>query len=62
LNYEGYSKEEGILKQLAYTVRQVDGIKRLRISVNGREAKLPEGTELTGGLAIPATINDVMDR
>lgn len=60
--YGGNAREEGILKQLAYTVRQLDGIKRLKILVEGQKAELPEGTDISSGLAIPATINDVMDR
>ncbi len=62
LNYGGNSREEGILKQLAYTLRQCDGIRAIRIMVNGRNVELPEGTDMSAGLAIPATINDVMDR
>ena len=61
-DYGGNQREEGILKQLAYTVRQVEGIKRLKILVEGRKVELPEGTDISSGLAIPATINDVMDR
>ena len=62
LNYGGTAREEGILKQLAYTLRQCNGIRRLRIMVAGREIELPEGTDISEGLAIPVTINDVIDR
>ena len=61
-NYGGTAREEGILKQLAYTLRQCNGIRRLRIMVEGRKVELPEGTDISQGLAIPATINDVIDR
>ena len=61
-DYGGSAREEGILKQLAYTVRQVDGIHSMKILVNGSEAQLPEGTDISDGVAIPATVNDVMDR
>ncbi len=61
-DYGGNAREEGILKQLAYTVRQVEGIKRLKILVEGQKVELPEGTDISAGLAIPVTINDVMDR
>lgn len=60
--YGGNTREEGILKQLAYTVRQVEGINKVKIYVEGQEVELPEGTDISRGLAIPATINDVMDR
>lgn len=62
IGYGGNTREEGILKQLAYTVRQVDGIKSLRILVDGKKVELPEGTDISSGLRIPTTINDVMDR
>ncbi len=62
MNYGGTAREEGILKQLAYTLRQCNGIRRLRIIVGGREVELPEGTDISQGLAIPVTINDVIDR
>lgn len=61
-DYGGNAREEGILKQLAYTVRQVEGIKRMKILVEGQKVELPEGTDISTGLVIPATINDVMDR
>lgn len=62
INYGGNTKEEGILKQLAYTVRQIEGIKSLKILVDGKKVELPEGTDISSGLRIPSTINDVMDR
>ncbi len=62
LNYGGNAREESILKQLAYTLRQCDSIRKINILVEGRKAELPEGTNISAGLAIPVTINDVMDR
>ena len=62
IDYGGNAREEGILKQLAYTIRQIKGIKSMRILVEGRKIELPEGTDISAGLVIPATINDVMDR
>jgi germination protein M len=60
--YGGNEKEESILKQLAYTMRQLEGVRLLKILVDGHAVQLPEGTDISIGLAIPATINDVMDR
>jgi germination protein M len=62
INYGGTSREEGILKQLAFTLRQCKDIKKIKLQVEGREAALPEGTDISDGLAIPVTVNDVMDR
>ena len=61
-DYGGTAREEGILKQLAYTLRQCKDIKKIKLLVEGRETQLPEGTDISGGLAIPVTVNDVMDR
>jgi germination protein M len=62
VNYGGSAREEGILKQLAYTLRQCKNIRKIRIMVDGREAELPEGTDISGGLPVPAAINDIIDR
>lgn len=62
INYGGSAKEEGILKQLAYTLRQCKDIRKIRIMIDGRETELPEGTDISGGLPVPAAINDVIDR
>lgn len=62
LEYGGSSREEGILKQIAYTVKQLRGISLIKLTVNGKAAQLPEGTEISSGIAIPKTINDYIDR
>jgi germination protein M len=62
LDYGGSTREEYILKQLAYTLRQCKNIRKIKIMVDGRDAELPEGTDISGGILVPATINDVIDR
>lgn len=62
LNYGGTAREEAILKQITYTLRQCDGIRKIKITVDGSSTELPEGTYISAGLVIPATVNDVMDR
>ncbi len=61
-DYVGNEKDEGILKQLAYTLRQVEGIRKLKILIEGRKLEMSEGADISAGLVIPATINDVIDR
>lgn len=62
LNYVGTAREEAILKQIAYTLRQCSGIRKIIITVEGQSVDLPEGTYISSGLVVPAVINDVMDR
>ncbi len=62
LAYGGNAREEGILKQLVYTAGQIGGISKVKITVNGEDAELPEGTYISSGIAIPKTINDIIDR
>ncbi len=62
LEYGGNSREEGLLKQLVYTARQSTGISKVKLTINGEAAQLPEGTDISSGIAIPRTINDIIDR
>lgn len=62
IKYGGTAKEEGILKQLAYTMRQLKSPGRIKIQVEGVPAELPEGTDISKGIIIPKTINDYMER
>lgn len=61
-HYGGTAREDGILKQLTYTVRQLKSTGRIKLLVEGNPAELPEGTDVSKGLAIPLTINDYIDR
>jgi len=62
VKYAGNATEEGILKQLLYTIRQVKGISRVYLQVEGNKAELPEGTDISNGILVPKTVNDVIDR
>ena len=62
LLYGGNAREEGLLKQLVYTARQSIGISKVKITINGEAAQLPEGTYISSGISIPRTINDIIDR
>jgi len=57
----GTSREDGILKQILYSMKQVDGIKRVRIMIEGGTKSLPEGTDISKPMLIPKEINDVVD-
>lgn len=62
VKYGGTAKEEGMLKQLVYTMKQLKGPGRIKIQVEGAPAELPEGTDISKGLTVPKTINDYIDR
>jgi germination protein M len=60
-NYGGSTKENGILKQLLYSMKQVEGVDKVKILVEGKEIVMPEGTDISSEIPLPSAINDVMD-
>jgi len=61
-NYGGNAREDGLLKQILYSMKQIEGAERIRILVEGESAELPEGTDISRDIAIPSEINDVIDK
>ncbi|HHW48954.1 MAG TPA: GerMN domain-containing protein, partial [Clostridiaceae bacterium] len=57
----GTAREDGILKQILYSMKQVDGVERVRILIEGGTKDLPEGSDISKPLLIPREINDVVD-
>lgn len=62
LNYGGRSKEDGILSQILYSMKQIKGVERIRILVDGKALVLPEGTDISREIPVPAVINDIIDK
>jgi len=62
VNDDDESGKAGVLKQLSHTLKQVSGISGIRVLVEGRQIDIPDEVANASGLAIPTTINDVMDR
>jgi len=63
INYGGSSREDYILKQLLYSLKQNSSdIKKVKILINGSQSVLPEGTDVSEGIKIPQYINDVIDK
>lgn len=58
-NYGGTAREEGLLKQLLYSMKQIDGVEKVRILIEGKKDDLPEGTDISKDLSIPQKINAV---
>lgn len=55
----GTAREDGILKQILYSAKQVEGIKRVKILIDGKTGNLPEGTDISKELPVPVSINEI---
>jgi len=60
-DYGGTAREDGIIKQLSYSMMQLKGVKKMRILVGGKGGTLPEGTEIGGEFALQGGINAVAE-
>ena len=60
--YGGNAREEGLLKQILYTMKQIDGVERVKILIEGKKDDLPEGTDLSKDLILPSKINKVTEK
>lgn len=58
-NYGGNAREEGLVRQILYTMKQINGVEKVKVLIEGKKDHLPEGTEISEGLIIPAGINKV---
>jgi len=58
----GTEKETGIINQILYSMKQVKGLNKMKILVEGKENALPEGTIVSEGMPFPTVINNVMDK
>ena len=47
------------MKQILYTMKQINGIEKVRILIEGKKGDLPEGTDISNPLLIPDKINKV---
>jgi germination protein M len=60
-NYGGNAREDILVKQLLFSMKQIQGVRKVKILVAGDELGLPEGTDTTEPLLVPAVINNVFD-
>jgi len=60
--YGGSEKEYSLLNQIYYTANQLKGIQKVKILINGKEATMPEGTEVAVSKNLPTTFNKVMEK
>ncbi|PYG88848.1 germination protein M [Ruminiclostridium sufflavum DSM 19573] len=61
-NYGGSEKENSLLNQIYYTISQLKNIKKVKILIDGKEAALPEGSEVASAKALPDTWNKIIDK
>ena len=57
-NYGGTAREEGIIKQILYSMKQIKGVEKVKILIEGKEAYLPEGTDVSKEMLLPVEINN----
>ena len=59
--YGGNAREEGILQQLLYSMKQVQEARFIRITFDGKVPELSEGSDVSQDIPLPVAINEVMD-
>jgi germination protein M len=62
MNIGGTAREDGIIKQILYSSKQIKGIEKVMISVEGKSEYLPEGTDISKEIKIPQNMNDYIDK
>lgn len=60
-NYGGTAREDGLLKQILYAMKQINGVEKVRILIEGKKDDLPEGTDISKDLFVPQKINVVSE-
>jgi len=58
----GTAREEGVLNQILHCARQIKGIDKVKILIEGKAAELPEGTDISKEIPLPSVINDIIDK
>lgn len=58
-NYGGTAREEGILNQIFNSMKQIEGVEKIKILIEGKEGELPEGTDISKDIYIQNKINIV---
>jgi len=61
-SYEGGAeKEKQILQQIMHSMKQIANVKKIKILIDGKEATLPEGTQISQFVLLPNEINAFID-
>jgi germination protein M len=60
-DYGGTASENAIINQILFSMKQVNGVNKEKILIDGEDSLLPEGTDLSAEMKLPAVINDIID-
>jgi len=58
-NYGGNEREAGLIRQILYTMKQINGVEKVKIIIEGKQDFLPEGTDISKALLLPEKINKI---
>jgi len=58
----GTAREQGIIEQILYSAKQIKGVEKVKILINGKTRELPEGYDISKAVPMPSVINDVIDK
>lgn len=57
----GTEAEYGMIKQILYSMKQINGVDRVRFMIDGEVKNLIEGTDISKPIPMPVSINDIID-
>jgi len=61
VSYGGTLNEYLMVNQIMHSMRQISGVNRIRFLIDGKAITLPEGTDISKPVLLPAKINDIID-
>jgi germination protein M len=59
-NFGGTQKEYGLIKQILYSMKQIQGVDKIMFLVNGEIKDMMEGTDISKPIPIPTDINSFL--
>lgn len=57
----GTAREEAIIKQILFSMKQLDGITKIKFTIGGKSDPLPEGADISEDIMVPQEINSIID-
>lgn len=53
----GTARESAIIEQILYSMKQMEGVEKVQIMIEGKKGELPEGSDISKPLPVPSGIN-----